>query len=214
MGLVLSGGAEESLLTSLDFSLPPTTSYVQSRRLVSFFPSRASNFSPTGVRVARFNLNGQSWLDRASMRIYAKLSNTSATTTLQLADGTHCLIQRMRVYMSGTLIEDVDFYGRQHQLFRRLLMPTEWVKNDTVESGNGRNATFDLQPSTGSWEKLYVQPTAAARTPSVRRAIAIEIWRPQSGDHFRRRGFGRNARILHVLRDSGVLHQMCSFKAG
>ena len=120
MDLILSGG-EESLLQSLDFSLPPTTSYVQSRRLVSYYPSGASNFSPTGVRVARFNLNGNSWLDPASLRIYAKLTNTSATTTLQLADGPSVLIERIRVYMGGTLVEDVNSYGRQHFMFRRLL---------------------------------------------------------------------------------------------
>ena len=113
MDLILSGG-EESLLQSLDFSLPPTTSYVQSRRLVSFYPSGASNFSPTGVRVARFTLNGSSWLDPASMRLYARLTNTSTTTTLQLADGPHVLIQRLRCFYAGTLIEDVDFYARSH----------------------------------------------------------------------------------------------------
>ena len=73
--------------------------------------------------------------------------------------------------MSGTLIEDVDFYGRSHQLFRRLLMPTEWVKNDAVKSGMqqyaegqpgavqpsisnqvlapGKSCRFNLQPPLG-----------------------------------------------------------------
>lgn len=105
------------------------------------------------------------------MRIYVRLSNTSATTTLQLADGPHCLIQRMRVYMSGTLIEDVDFYGRSHQLFRRLLIGSEWIKNDDVEAGMqqyaegqpgavqpsisnqvlapGKSCMFNLQPLLG-----------------------------------------------------------------
>ena len=164
MDLILSGGAEEALLSSLDFSLPPTTSYVQSRRLVSFYPSGASNFSPTGVRVARFNLNGNSWLDPASMRIYAKLTNTSATTTLQLADGPHCLIQRMRVYMGGQLVEDVDFYGRSHHLFRRLLMPKDWVINDAVESGLQQYAEGQVGE---------VQPSIPTRYSRLEKAVCL-----------------------------------------
>ena len=122
MDLVLSG-SEDSLLSSLNFDLPPTTSYIQSRRLASYYPIGASNFSPSGVRVARFNLNGNSWFDTASMCVYAKLTNTSTTTALQLADGPHVLIQRARVYFSGTCVEDVGSYGRSHQLFKRMLMP-------------------------------------------------------------------------------------------
>ena len=106
MDLVLSGG-DESLLASLDFSLPNTTSYVQSRRLVSYYPSGASNFNPNGgVRVARFNLNGSSWLDPTNMRVIGSLTNTSATTTLQLADGPHVVVQRMRVYKDIANLQD------------------------------------------------------------------------------------------------------------
>ena len=91
MDMVISGG-EDSLLESLSFDLPATTSYVQSRRLVSYYPSGASTFSPNGVRVCRFTIAGDSWLDPSSLRVYAKLANTSQTgTVLQLADGPHCL---------------------------------------------------------------------------------------------------------------------------
>ena len=149
MDLILSG-SEESLLSSLDFSLPPTANFVQNRRLVSYYPSGASNFSPQGVRVARFNINGQSWLDPASMRITGTITNKSATTTLQLADGPHLLVQRMRVYMSGNCVEDIDFYGRSHQLFRRVLQNTNFIINDAVESGTQQYAEGQpgaVQPS-------------------------------------------------------------------
>ena len=83
----ISGG-EDSLLESLDFALPATSQYVQSRRLVSYYPSGASTFSPSGVRVCRFTLAGDTWLDPSTLRIYAKLANTSQNgTVLQLADG-------------------------------------------------------------------------------------------------------------------------------
>ena len=134
MDLVISGG-EDSLLESLSFDLPPSSSYVQQRRLVSCYPSGASTFSPNGVRVCRFTIAGDGWLDPQSLRVYAKLANTSGSTVLQLADGPHCLFSRCRLFIGGTLVEDLDVYNRSHQLFRRLLMPKDWVENDAIESG-------------------------------------------------------------------------------
>lgn len=135
MDLVISGG-EDSLLESLSFDLPPSSSYVQQRRLVSYYPSGASTFSPSGVRVCRFTIGGgDGWLDPQSLRVYAKLANTHGSTALQLAGGPHCLFSRVRLFIGGTLVEDLDAYGRPHQLFRRLLMPEDWVGNDAIESG-------------------------------------------------------------------------------
>ena len=161
MDLVISGG-EDTVLSSLDFSLPPSTSYVQQRRLVSYYPSGASTFSPAGVKVCRYNINGD-WLDPASMRIYGKIANTGAGV-LQLASGSHCLFSRIRLFIGGTLCEDLDFYGRSHELFRRLLMPSDWCQNDGIESGlqsasgnglaqqqlaPGKTCMFNFQPLLG-----------------------------------------------------------------
>ena len=135
MDLFISGG-EDSLLESLDFALPATSQYVQSRQLVSYYPSGASTFSPSGVRVCRFTLAGDTWLDPATLRIYAKLANTSQNgTVLQVADGPAALFSRIRLFIGGTLCEDISDYGRNHMLFRRLLMPRDWVINDAIESG-------------------------------------------------------------------------------
>ena len=49
MDLAISGG-EDSLLESLSFDLPPTASYAQQRRLVSYLPSGASNLNLNGLR--------------------------------------------------------------------------------------------------------------------------------------------------------------------
>ena len=103
------------------------------------------------------------WLDPASMRIYGKLSNTGAGV-LQLASGPHCLFFRIRLFIGGTLVEDLDFYGRSHELFRRLLMPADWATNDGIESGlqsasgnglaqqqlaPGKTCMFNFQPLLG-----------------------------------------------------------------
>ena len=66
MDLVISGG-EDSLLSSLSFDLPPSSSYVTSKRYVSYYPNGASTYSPSGVRVMRFNVVGEGWLDPDSL---------------------------------------------------------------------------------------------------------------------------------------------------
>ena len=60
MDLVVAG-TEDNLVEQLSFKLPSTASYANERRLVSAYPSGASQFSPDGVRVARFVITGESW---------------------------------------------------------------------------------------------------------------------------------------------------------
>ena len=145
MDLVVSGG-EEQLLKSLDFSIGKTANYVQERRMVSFYPSGASHFSPDGLRVARFTISGEHWLDPSSLRVYFKLQNTHATEQLLLASGPHVLFDRIRLLIGGTVVEDVGpLYGRTHEMLRRILMPSNWVENEAIESGEQKLADNQFQ---------------------------------------------------------------------
>ena len=110
MDLVLSGG-EDQLLSSLQFKLPPSASYIQERRLASFYPSGASTFSPGGVRECRFAITSESWLDPASLHINLTLRNPSADV-IALAAGGSSLIRRMRIMAGGVTIEDISHYSR------------------------------------------------------------------------------------------------------
>ena len=101
MDLVISGG-QDDLLSSLSFDLPPSSSYIQGRKNVSFYPSGSSTYSPNGVRVMRFSIVGEGWLDPESLRITGKLANTGANV-LQLADGPHSLIQNAKLSIAGTV---------------------------------------------------------------------------------------------------------------
>ncbi len=133
MDLVLSGG-EDQLLSSLQFKLPPSASYIQERRLVSWYPSGASTFSPNGVREARFVITGDSWLDPASLRINMKIRNNSGQP-IQLASSAHSICRRMRLMVGGVTIEDIDSYSRNAQLFQRMLQTPDMCMNDGIESG-------------------------------------------------------------------------------
>ena len=92
-------------------------------KLVAAFPTGASQFEPSGVRVMRFNLAGEHWLDPATLRLAFKLRNASTTHDLTLASGPWSLFSQVRLLMGGVVVEQIDYYNRQHELFRNLLMP-------------------------------------------------------------------------------------------
>ena len=141
MDLVVAG-TEDNLVEQLSFKLPSTSSYANERRLVSAYPSGASQFSPDGVRVARFVITGENWLDPSTLRLACKLKNTHATSTLQLASGPWCLFDQVRLLIGGQEVERIGgpYYGRQHELFRHLLMPNAWNIESTNEDGQEYNA--------------------------------------------------------------------------
>ena len=134
MDLVVAG-SDDSLVDQLAFRLPETTSYATERRLLSAYPSGASHFAPDGVRVARFTLTGDGWLDPSTLRLAFKLKNTHATDTLQLASGPWCLFDQLRLLIGGVEVERIALYGRQHELFLSLLMPNAWDIESSAESG-------------------------------------------------------------------------------
>jgi hypothetical protein len=136
MDLLIGSSSEDALLESLRFKLPPSASYIQERRLVSWYPSGASTFSPTGVREARFDITGTNWLDSASLRLQMKVRNTNTSgQVLQMAGNASALIQRMRLFIGGVLVEDVDQYGRNAMLFHRMLQSPAFAAMDGIESG-------------------------------------------------------------------------------
>ena len=132
MDLVLSGGEDQ--LSSLQFKLPPSASYIQERRLASFYPSGASTFSPAGVRECRFAITSEQGLDPASLRINLTLRNPAAQV-ISLAAGGASLIRRMRVLAGGGCIEDISHYNRNAYLFQQMLQTKETVINNGVEDG-------------------------------------------------------------------------------
>ena len=163
MDLVVAG-TDDSLVEQLSFKLPSTASYATERRLVSAFPSGASQFAPDGVRVARFVLTGEGWLDPSTLRLAMKLKNTHATNTLQLASGPWCLFDQVRLLIGGIECERIGpYYGRQHELFRHLLMPNAYNIESTIEDGQDYNAAVipSVQPKVigpGQYISLNMTP--------------------------------------------------------
>ena len=108
---------ENHLIEGLDFSLGAGANYVTDRRSVSFFPQGGDYYSPTGVKVIKIGLNGDSWLDPSTVKLLFEIHNLDGTSALNPVGQPHVFFRRLRVMCGGVLLEDIDHYNRTHELF-------------------------------------------------------------------------------------------------
>ena len=146
---------QEALLSSLDFRLGDSANYVTRRRMGTiFYPSGASTFTHSGVRVARFQITSQEWLDMSSLRVQLTLKNTHASNPLYpRTDGLDngdsnngspaIFFDRVRVFAANTVVDDVLYHGRNHMILHKL-MPKNWTENADSEG-------LIMNPPVGSW---------------------------------------------------------------
>ena len=108
---------EDALIGGLSYKLKPGASYITNRRSVSYFASGGNQYSPNGVRVMKFNLTGDQWLDPSTFRIRFQLNNLDWK-----ADGLNYIkplswnpavfFRRARIIAGGQVIEDIDDFNR------------------------------------------------------------------------------------------------------
>ena len=144
MDLAIAANQQDSLASQLSFELPSTASYALERRLVSVQSSGASQFSPLGNTVMRFNLtSADGWLDPASLRLHFTVFNQDAGDELRPAAGCHCYFSQVRVLIGGVEVEKIEPYGRSHELFRCVLNTPNSQIDMAVEDGRAYdNAVF------------------------------------------------------------------------
>ena len=146
---------QEALLSSLGFKLGDSANYVTRRRMGTiFYPSGASTFTQQGVRVARFQITSQDWLDMSSLRVQFTLKNTDSSLPLYpRVDGIDTgdrhvgspaiFLNRVRVFCANTVVDDVLYHGRNHMILHKL-MPKNWTANADSEG-------LIMCPPVGSW---------------------------------------------------------------
>lgn len=176
---------EDILIGNLSYKLAPGASYVTNRRSVSFFPQAGNYYSPNGVRVIKFQLTGDDWLDPDSFRIMFNIVNeeTDTNKSLRILGLAHTFFRRVRVIAGGQIIHDIDEYNRVHEMFQ-ILSSKEKRVNDQIE--NGCLPYYDIQreyerPEGGvpfgskvinpgaitSLENAFVVPTTDTQYPGV-----------------------------------------------
>ena len=82
----MANSAEDYLIDSFQFKIPPGASYVTDRRS-SYLTAGSSIYQAgSGTRVIRINLTGDGWLDPSTVRLHFRLTNTDSNSLHQKKD--------------------------------------------------------------------------------------------------------------------------------
>ena len=71
---------DDAPIGGLSYKLKPGASYVTNRKSVSYFAPGANTYSPNGVKVMKFNLTGDQWLDPGTFRVAFQVNNHNGNT--------------------------------------------------------------------------------------------------------------------------------------
>lgn len=132
--------APQSLIDSLDFSLPNTAAGVESRIQTTFAPAGGSQYNPsTGTRVIRFHLTGETmWLDGNSCRVQFDIRNLVADKAMHYATLVpSCIFSRCLIRAGGQIVEDMTDYNRLCHMMQMLVNPHALQDMESEGLGNG-----------------------------------------------------------------------------
>jgi hypothetical protein len=139
---------EDVLVNSFDYKLKPSATYVTERRNCTFFSQGSNTYSPSGVRVLKFQLSSNGWLDPDSVRIMYTLVNEDpvANHYLRPVSGPWSLFRRLRITCGGVTVEDINEFDRISHMFS-ILSTDEYLGNSHVEG-------FGYEPYLDNMELL------------------------------------------------------------
>ena len=105
---------DQQLIGGLSYRLPDAVDYIKKQRSATFWPEGAAQYSPTQVRTLRFTMADASvFVDPSTAQLAFTITNTSTTRAMQfLTSNPLTMFSRVRLLMAGTLIEQIDYFGR------------------------------------------------------------------------------------------------------
>ena len=133
---------DDALIGGLSYKLKPGRSYVTNRRSVSYFAQGGNQYSPNGVKVMKFNLTGDQWLDPSTFRVMFQLNNTGNIGAAEGASLKHIeplswnpvvFFRRARTICGGVVVEDIDNFNRLSLMLTAL--KTEEEQNTIAGEG-------------------------------------------------------------------------------
>jgi len=131
MEAIIAQNDANQLVQPLDFTLGDAASYIIAREQQTFFSSQ-NLVSPNNVRIAKFQLGGNGFLDLSTAHFAFDFSNDSsgagAKALHPLTAEAHCLFKRLIVRVGGTLVESCELHNVNEEFVRRLL-PLEKRQN-------------------------------------------------------------------------------------
>ena len=108
---------DDSPIGGLSYKLKAGASYITNRRSVSYFDSGGNQYSPNGVRVIKFNITGDRWLDPSTFRVRIQLNNLEhdplgSKYISPLSWNPAVFFRRARIIAGGQFIQGIDDFNR------------------------------------------------------------------------------------------------------
>ena len=128
---------DDALIGGLSYKLKEGASYITNRRSVSYFASGGNDYSTSGVRVMKFNIASDQWLDPSTFHIAFRLNRTNIGTEGVLAPihyNPAIMFSRARVICGGVVVEDINDFDRLS------VMLTELMSEE--DNGDGNEGVF------------------------------------------------------------------------
>jgi hypothetical protein len=136
------------VIESLDLvGTQKTAHYVTDRRSVTFYPSGASEYGPSGTsanRTIKLYLTGSDYLDPSTVQLFFRLNSVGGVIQPRSA-GAWAYFRRVRCIVGGQLISDLDYYNRLHEMMHTLSDPAT-RQNDWIEGAGSVFKTYSLTP--------------------------------------------------------------------
>ena len=109
---------DDALIGGLSYKHKPGASHVTNCRSFSYFASGGNGYKPSGVRVMKFNLTGDQWMDPSTFRVAFQLNHPGydsiGTTYVQpLSWNPAVFFCRARIICAGVVLEVIDDFNKQ-----------------------------------------------------------------------------------------------------
>ena len=171
-----------ALIGGLNYKLKPGASYGTKRRSVSYFASGGNTYSPDGVKIMKFNIAGDHWLDPSTFRVAFQLTNHNGNN----GDGFPIMVQplswnpavffrRARLIVSGQVVEDIDGFNKlslmltdllpeddQHDIACEGFVSSVFVKGEAAQAADQRKGyrqnDYDLLGHVGLARRVMFKP--------------------------------------------------------
>ena len=182
---------EDALIGGLSYKLKPGASYVTNRRSVSYFASGGNQYSPTGVKVMKFNLTGDQWMDPSTFRVMFLLNNLG-NPNAGLADARFvkplhwnpaAFFRRARLIAGGQVIEDIDNFNRLSLMLTALLPEEQQLEIATEGFGSfdeKNDRTGDTEGNQDADERKEYRESDFNESGVVKRARRV-LFKPMLG---------------------------------
>ena len=132
---VAAQSTEQLLVDGFSYKLDPSAPYVQDRKMVTFHPSGADSYAPSGggSKIIKFPISASGFLDPSSVRLEMTITNNDSSALCFLSSGIHPYFRRCRISCKGVVIEDIDNFNRIGEMMS--LFESEHVQeNNAIES--------------------------------------------------------------------------------